>query len=177
MEPFEIRKMTAHMIERPWTEVAGLRISNGTTALGPHMPPTHRWMVEGAADMINKFVERLPEMDLAFNINDENRVAVPWQDMENLKAQAQTSRRKLNQTKTLRTFSTDREWADRFMDSEPPYPSDLPSPNFNQASLRSSFMDYGVIGCPPSCSSQRQTWGSKIRSAMTVPSLTPSAPS
>ena len=79
---FEIRNMTGQMIEKPWTEVAGLRISNGTTTLGSPMPPTHRWMVEGAADMINKFVEWLlwPDMDLALNNNDENRVALPWQD-------------------------------------------------------------------------------------------------
>jgi hypothetical protein len=56
MKPSEIRNLTGHMLERPWTEVAGLRISNGTTALGPHMPPTHRWMVEGAADMINQLL-------------------------------------------------------------------------------------------------------------------------
>lgn len=161
MKPSEIRNLTAHMLERPWTEVAGLRISNGTTALGPHMPPTHRWMVEGAADMINKFVEWLPDMDLAFNINDESRVAVPWRIMEDLKAQAKLSRQKLNQTKTLRSFSANREWVDRFMEPEPPYPSDFPSPHFKEASLRSSFMDYGVTGCPPSSPSQKQTWWNK----------------
>ncbi|KAE9369978.1 glycosyltransferase family 90 protein [Stipitochalara longipes BDJ] len=161
MKPSEIRNLTAHMIERPWTEVAGLRISNGTTALGPHIPGTHRWMVEGAADMINNFAEWLPDMDLAFNINDESRVAIPWKDMEFLKQHAQISRRSLNQTKTLQSFSTNREWAGRFMEEEAPYPSDFPSPDFKEASLRSSFMDYGVTSCPPNSPSQKQTWWNK----------------
>ncbi|PMD41981.1 glycosyltransferase family 90 protein [Hyaloscypha variabilis F] len=161
IKPSEIRNMTAHMIERPWTEVAGLRISNGTTALGPHMPATHRWMVEGAANMINKFAEWLPDMDLAFNINDESRVAIPWKDMQSLKENAEISRRALNRTKTLRSFSTNREWADRFMEPEAPYPSDFPSPDFKEASLRSSFMDYGVTGCPPNSLSKKQTWWNK----------------
>ena len=161
MKPSEIRDLTGHMVERPWTEVAGLRILNGTTALGPHIPPTHRWMVEGAADMINPFVQWLPDMDLAFNINDESRVAVPWKAMEDLKAKAKISRQALNQTKTLRSFSTDKEWTSRFMEPEPPYPSDFPSPYFKEAPLRSSFMEYGVTGCPPSSLSQQQTWWNK----------------
>jgi hypothetical protein len=161
IKPSEIRNLTAHMLERPWTKVGGLRISNGTTALGPHIPPTHQWMVEGAADMINKFVEWLPDMDLAFNINDESRVTVPWKVMEDLKKHAKLSRQTLNRTKTLRSFSTNREWAGLFMEPEPPYPSDFPSPHFKEASLSSSFMDYGVIGCPPDSPSQKQTWWNK----------------
>ena len=53
--------MTAHIVERPWTEVAGLRIVNGTVQIGPHMPPTHRWMMEGVVRIIEKFVEWLPD--------------------------------------------------------------------------------------------------------------------
>ena len=78
IKPIKIRQMTGHMLERPWTEVAGLRISNGTAHIGPHVVQTHRWMLEGAAEMINTFAEWLPDMDLAFNINDECRVAIPW---------------------------------------------------------------------------------------------------
>jgi len=97
-------------------------------------------------------------MDIAFNINDESRVAVPWQDMESLKEKARISRQKLNQTKSLQGFSKDIEWTDRFLESEPPISPELPSIHFHDASLRSSFVDYGTIGCSPSSSSQRQTW-------------------
>ena len=163
IKPAEIRNLTGHMLERPWTEVAGLRISNGTTALGPHMAPTHRWMVEGAADMINKFAEWLPDMDLAFNLNDESRVAVPWAVMEGLKANARLSRNQLNQTRFLQSFSTDtlKLWQGSFMDPEPPYSPDVPSEYFVEASLVSSFDKYGIVGCPPNSPSQKYKWWNK----------------
>src|SRR6266498_4637923 len=108
------------MLERPWTEVAGLRISNGTASLGPHVPPTHRWMLQGAAEMINTFAEWLPDMDLAFNINDESRVAIPWAEMEDLKRGANLARRQLNETRNLQPFSVNtlQSWQSNFMEAE-----------------------------------------------------------
>jgi hypothetical protein len=151
------------MLERPWCEVAGLRISNGTTALGPHMPPTHRWMLEGVADMINKFAKWLPDMELAFNINDESRVAVPWELMEDLRARAKLSRGRLNETKTLLSFSTNilKFWRGSFMEPEAPYPADVSSEYFTDASFMPSFDQYGVVGCSPDSPSQKYKWWNK----------------
>ena len=41
IKPATIRQMTRHMLVRPWTEVAEMRISNGTAHPGPDVPPTH----------------------------------------------------------------------------------------------------------------------------------------
>jgi hypothetical protein len=160
MNPAEIRELTDHMLERTWTEVAGLRISNGITALGPHMPPTHRWMLEGVADMINKFAKWLPDIGLAFNINDESRVAVPWEVMEDLSARAKLSRRRLNETKTLLSFSTHilKFWRGSFMEPEAPYPTDMSSEYFTDASFMSSFDQYVVVGCSPDSPSRKYKW-------------------
>lgn len=154
MEPAEIRRLTGHMLERPWTEIAGVRISNGTASIGPHMPPTHRWMIEGAVDMINTFVEYLPDMDLAFNINDESRVAVPWAEMEEYKLKAAATRMALNKTqaklKTSFLPHATNLWNGSFMAPEAPYGPEDASDLFEGASFRSSFEHYGTIGCPPS---------------------------
>jgi hypothetical protein len=163
MNPVEIRELAEHILERSWTEVAGLRISNGTTALGPHLPPTHRWMLEGVAGMIDKFAEWLPDMDLAFNINDESRVAVPWDVMEDLRARAKLSRRRLNETKTLLSFTTNtlKFWRGRFMEPEAPYPADVSSEYFIDASFMPSFDQYGAVGCSPDSPSRKYKWWNK----------------
>ena len=163
MDPAEIRQVTGHMLERPWTEVAGLRISNGTTAIGLHMPPTHRWMMEGAQDLINKFSEWLPDMDLAFNINDESRVTVPWMVMEDLKTRAAFNRHLLNGTRSLQPFRANRlgKWNRNFMELEPIYAADVPSEHFSAASFVSSFEKYGVLGCPPNSPARRHKWWNK----------------
>jgi hypothetical protein len=92
-------------------------------------------MLEGAADMINKFAKWLPDMDLAFNINDGSRVAAPWEVMEDLRAGAKLSRGRLNETKTLLSFSTNilifRRG--RFMGPNAPYPADVFSEYFTDA--------------------------------------------
>ena len=163
MKPAKIRQMTEHMLERPWTEIAGLRISNGTTHIGPHVPPTHRWMLEGTAEMINTFAEWLPDMDLAFNINDESRVAIPWTEMEDLKRGANLARRQLNETRNLQPFSasTLQSWQGNFMEAEPLYPADMPSEYFSEASVVSSFKRYGSIACSPGSLARTYTWWNK----------------
>ena len=50
--------------------------------MGPNNDPTHRWMVEGVKLLIENFAEHVPDMDLPLNLNDESRVAVPWEDMQ-----------------------------------------------------------------------------------------------
>jgi hypothetical protein len=55
-------------------------------------------------EMISKFSEWLPDMDLVFNVNDEPRVLVPWEDasrMENIVAIGRTNARAVLQAFTL----------------------------------------------------------------------------
>ncbi|KAG9253356.1 uncharacterized protein F5Z01DRAFT_164037 [Emericellopsis atlantica] len=46
------------------------------------------WQQEATKGMMEKFVQYLPDMDLAFNIHDEPRVVVPHDDMSRLVARA-----------------------------------------------------------------------------------------
>ena len=163
IEPLRIRQMTEHMLERPWTEVAGLRISNGTAHVGPRVIGTHRWMLEGAAEMINTFAEWLPDMDIAFNLNDECRVAIPWEEMQGLKLGAELARGQLNRTRNIRSFgaNTSQSWQGNIMEPEPLYPADVPSEYFYQSSVASSFEQYGVIACLPDSPARKYTWWNK----------------
>jgi len=163
IKPSKIREITGYMLERPWTDVGGLRIANKTTTLSPHMVPTHRWMVEGAATMINTFAEWLPDMDLALNLNDESRVAVPWLDMEKLLQSANSARKNLQESQIIPSFSvnTPGTWKNNFMDTEPPYPPNEPSAFFSEASSVDSFDNYGTIGCSPDSLARRWKWWNK----------------
>ena len=42
------------------------------------------WLMEAIQGMTKKFVEHLPDMDLCFNIHDEPRVVVPYEDLSRL---------------------------------------------------------------------------------------------
>lgn len=63
------------MVTDSETWIAGVCIRNGFTKIQDDMQPTHEWMAEGVEALINSFAEHLPDMGLAFNLNDESRVA------------------------------------------------------------------------------------------------------
>ncbi|KAL9101079.1 MAG: hypothetical protein Q9163_003627 [Psora crenata] len=88
LSPAEIRHRTQQVISDPWNDVAGIIIRNGRAKMGPDFKPTHRWMVEGFISMLEPFVQHLPDMDLALNLNDEPRVALPHSVMQTLLADA-----------------------------------------------------------------------------------------
>ncbi|KAG9237790.1 hypothetical protein BJ875DRAFT_121298 [Amylocarpus encephaloides] len=159
LEPKVIREMTSHMMERPWTDIGSVRIANGTTSIGPHMPPTHRWMVEGATFMINQFSQWLPDMDIAFNINDESRVTVPWPDMEKHLQDAGIARQQLSQSKNLGSFSDNIVWGgeDTIWREDFQPNNEIPAEFFFGSSFRPSFKDFGSIGCPPDSPARIQT--------------------
>lgn len=79
--------MTHELATNPFNDLGGIRIRNGTAMVQEGIKPTHAWMVAGAADMMKDFAKYLPDMDLVFNLNDEPRVAVPWEKISMLKGQ------------------------------------------------------------------------------------------
>jgi hypothetical protein len=84
MSPKELRDTTVGMTTDPYNDIAAVIVRNGVAELQPDILPTHRWMVEGVVELIKPFVAYLPDMDIAFNLNDECRVAVPWKDIQAL---------------------------------------------------------------------------------------------
>ncbi|PNS20260.1 hypothetical protein CAC42_5710 [Sphaceloma murrayae] len=74
LTPILLRQRTAEARQDPFNDVSAIIIRNGKAMAHPDVRDTHRWMMEGVISMISRFEEFLPDMDLAFNTNDEPRV-------------------------------------------------------------------------------------------------------
>lgn len=142
LSPQSIRLSTGAILSDKWNEVAEIRIRSGKAKIGPNVIPTHRWMLDGILSMMKGFVQWLPDMDLAFNINDEPRVAVPWETLQRLE---KIGARAGDPVKTgSREWSSDRaaSWhsqKDREISQRP----------FRDRASMNSFVAYGSIACPP----------------------------
>ncbi|KAL9599666.1 MAG: hypothetical protein Q9219_003654 [cf. Caloplaca sp. 3 TL-2023] len=146
LKPAEIRQHT-HDAFGDWNEVAKLSIRSGKAEIGPDVKPTHRWMLDGVIAMMSNYVDKIPDMDLGFNINDEPRIAIPHNNLQTLlKNSASTEPSK---DPILNEFSTDRApgWNLSTSDASP----------FTDQSFINSFHTYGSISCPPSSPARRSS--------------------
>ncbi|KIV91789.1 hypothetical protein PV10_06293 [Exophiala mesophila] len=130
--PHVLRKDTWIMVSNPWNEISGISIRQGQASVLPNVLPTHKWMLDGVAVLINKFAEHLPDMDLAFNLNDEARVAVPYGDLE--------APHQKNQPPV--------ETAPNYW--YPVAKDPIGDTVFKDMSFRNTFREFGSVGCPPS---------------------------
>ena len=139
--PAVLRKQTWEMVSNPWNEISGITIRNGSAAVQENVIPTHRWMLEGVAILINSFARYLPDMDLAFNLNDESRVSVPWSDLEHLR---------ILSSGLAGANATGRSWSANRAEGWLPIPEhDLTESIFENFSFRNIFMKFGSVGCSP----------------------------
>ena len=154
-DPEHLRARTHEILADPWNEVAQIRIRSGKAEIGEKMPPTHRWMVEGAIAMIDNFLEWLPDMDIALNINDESRVAVPYKEIVNYrKIGANTEKVEIRKNNV---WSENR--AAKWLSSDEPVSA--PS-RFADHSFTNTFYNYGSISCPPlSAARRKHIWDPK----------------
>ncbi|KAL8649795.1 MAG: hypothetical protein Q9210_004185, partial [Variospora velana] len=150
IRPAEIRKRT-HLAFGDWNEVAKLSIRSGKAEIGPEVKPTHRWMLDGVMAMMSNYIDKIPDMDLGFNINDEPRIAIPYDDLQSLLKASAIGPRTAKDT-VLNEFSKDRAASWNFSDS-----SDTETPNapFTDQSFLPSFHTYGSISCPRSSRARR----------------------
>lgn len=139
LEPKVIRDRTWEMSANQWNDVAGVSIRNGQVTVAPNIVPTHKWMPDGLADMIGKFAQWLPDMDLAFNLNDECRVSVPYEDIEGMRGRSLGHR-----DEPQNSFSSDRasQWKAISEDQ-------IPNSPLQEISWQQTFHRYGNVGCPP----------------------------
>ena len=144
ISPSEIRQMTAEILSDEWNEVAKMLIRGGKAEISPDVKPTHRWMMEGVQAMVQDFAQWLPDMDLAFNINDEPRIAVPYRHMNSL---LQAGKDQSLKTKPTSTWSSDRasQWSALDIQIRP----------FADHSFTPTFQRFGSIACPPSSLARR----------------------
>lgn len=148
MSPRSIRVSTREILSDQWNEVAEVSIRSGKAEVGPNVIPTHRWMVDGVLATIESFVQWLPDMDLAFNINDEPRIAIPWKSQQVLQLASLNSRKPMDGV--LNKWSEDRAQSWR-----PLGDSETPRRPFEDHSFANSFNDYGSVACPPASPARR----------------------
>ncbi|RMY98359.1 hypothetical protein D0862_07618 [Hortaea werneckii] len=151
--PEIIRERTYQLISNPWHDVAGVSIRGGKADVSPNVVPTHRWMVDGLVEMIGHFAEFLPDMDLAFNLNDECRVAVPFEDVEPMRKDAAHPRIVEGEAVQNR-FSEGRAEQWKIVSEEPSQERVL-----KEMSWQKTFYEFGSIGCPPKSPARKdRTW-------------------
>lgn len=148
LEPKILRERTRDVISDTWNEAGEIIIRAGKADIRTDIFPTHRWMLEGVCEMVNNFGKWLPDMDLAFNVNDESRVTVPFKDLERFRRKGKTAGE--IDLDTSQVWSTDRasSW-----EGERPKPPESPFINF---SFNRTFHDYGSIACPPNTAARRK---------------------
>ena len=149
LSPAEIRTRTWELISNPWNDVGGISIRNGSANITPGVVPTHLWMLEGIVHLIGQFSQWLPDMDLAFNLNDEPRVTVPFSIMEELRRNGLKAAKHDFKSQDSQ-FSKNRaaQWT-----QVPEKPIDYSK--FHENSIRRTFYDFGSIGCSPNSRSRR----------------------
>lgn len=77
LSPAALRERTSNLLAQTGLGIGGIRIRDGKFMMGPNTPGTHLWMIEAYKEMIEPFAAYLPDMDVAFNLDDECRVAMP----------------------------------------------------------------------------------------------------
>ncbi|ODH13264.1 hypothetical protein ACO22_07431 [Paracoccidioides brasiliensis] len=81
LSPQTVRELTNLMITDRFNEITAVIIRDGSAKLQEDIIPTHEGMIEGVAKMVTPFAQYLPDMDFAFNLNDECRIAVAWENI------------------------------------------------------------------------------------------------
>lgn len=145
MGPEEIRLRTGQILSDPWNEVADIIIRSGEAKIGPKTVANHQWMLEGIIALITPFAAHLPDMDLAFNINDEPRIALPY-------GFESKTRRPIVEPSLPFDGWTDNRHEDWPLFDEPVRP-------FIDRSFTKNFYGYGSVACPPgSAARQKRYW-------------------
>jgi hypothetical protein len=165
MSPQRIREKTWEMVSNPWNEISGISIRDGQAAVQENVLPTHRWMLEGVAKMINRFAQYLPDMDVAFNLNDECRVAVPWttsaaySDIAANNVRYATTRvTESIEAKERTTWSENRSKGWKKIDKEHPISATI----FENHSFTRNFYNYGSVSCHPFSNARNERiWDSR----------------
>lgn len=88
IEPATLRTYAAHMWENEGDGIAGIHIRNKRVV----RLTNQMWRSETFKTLVEKFVEFLPDMDIAMNRLDQPRLVVPWEDMQELLAKEYASR-------------------------------------------------------------------------------------
>lgn len=149
ISPQDLRYYTKLIIQDRWYDATGISIRDGKAAISSdsHVNDDHRWMMERLVDMIGTFSQWLPDMDMAFNINDECRIAVPWHD-----TQSTFSESARPPTSPSNNFSPHRtaQWSSLSNDLKGKIMSDI--------SWQPIFHSHGTLHCPLGSRAKGRHW-------------------
>lgn len=166
LSPAELRRRTSDVLSaRGGLGIGAIRIRGGggsdggekrkgRVELGPGSPPTHFWMLEAWRDMLAPFAADLPDMDLAFNLDDECRVAVPRGDLEGM----------LNRDDEKKEAVDLRRWFSNA--AHPPWDyraftkpgSDVPEYFTNKKPRPGMYDELVAPACPPNSAALQYRW-------------------
>ncbi|KAF4448334.1 glycosyltransferase family 90 protein [Fusarium austroafricanum] len=160
LEPRTIRQRTAHLTEYASLAVGLLRIRNGTVEYSPHIPGSHRWMMDSMQRMVEPFAKWLPDMDIAINLADECRMAIPFEEMRTHQVVAQKAMANMMRPGQVLQNSTTTnlngsQWPSSF---STPLPTQVMSPFFSDNIRWQIFHDLVSPSCPPSSLARRKRW-------------------
>jgi hypothetical protein len=131
------------------TDVSGIRIRGGKAEAMTEVPEEHLWVMNGAVMMIQQFAEFLPDMDLAMNLHDECRVAVPYSHLQNALDNPQPYPEPVFKGLS-KGFSSDRAkmWPDiERVRTDPQFFEDARPP---------TYQTYGSVACPPGSRARKE---------------------
>ncbi|KAJ5050667.1 uncharacterized protein L3040_002542 [Drepanopeziza brunnea f. sp. 'multigermtubi'] len=147
IEPANIRKLAAYM-HKTSDGISGMHIRNKKVKEMTNA----NWREEAFRKSIRPFVKFLPDIDISMNIHDQPRVAVPWDDMQEL-LRLEVANRHINPD-TLPQFS---QGLSNLYDAKTSSPETI-DPNFFGAS-REPYMSIAQEACPPLFQARNQTVG------------------
>ncbi len=115
--------------------------------------------------MTEPFLEWLPDMDLAFNLDDECRVVVPFGEMQLLRKEAGAARKRIPLHGGVTSFTAHLEpsWSDDYLagDFKETHGEDI-SPSFSTRDHHNSIFDtYIAPACGPSSPALTSRWWSR----------------
>ncbi|KAI4099145.1 MAG: hypothetical protein L6R37_006101 [Teloschistes peruensis] len=140
IEPKVIRNLAANMWRNGQDGVAGIHIRDHKVV----KETNESWRSKTLVTLIRKFVNHLPDMDIAMNRLDQPRVVVPWEDMQaHLKQELQTRRMMPEANDTFTTGQSD--LLNLTSDEQPPHKED---PQWFPAHGK-QYMDTARLACPP----------------------------
>ncbi|KAI5859591.1 glycosyltransferase family 90 protein [Durotheca rogersii] len=159
VSPAVLRERTTHLLEHPALSMGGIIVEGGRISISPHIHGTHRWMMDATKDMMNPFAKWLPDMQLAFNLDDECRVSVPLDRMKAHKQEAIKARARLGAKEKLAWFGGAQEppWATQYLGADDSIWNNQ-SPWFSQRSKRQIFHEWISPTCPADSPANKYRW-------------------
>ncbi|KAI8965318.1 glycosyltransferase family 90 protein [Daldinia sp. FL1419] len=157
--PSVLRQRTTHLLEHPALSMGGIIIENGEVDISPHIHGTHRWMMDVTKDMLEPFAKWLPDMQLAFNLDDECRISVPLDRMKAYQEEGLKARSRLSGKQSLLPFSRVQKppWTKDFLQADESIWEEK-SPWFLDRSKRQIFYEWVSPTCPADSPVNKYRW-------------------